>query len=117
MGSKVKDLLHSGVKYYFVRSVKFNGLTMQKMMSEIKGKNVVYHEVHDTFEFTNLAGERQLLKATDETATITQLGVRTDVFRECPRIFQAVFFSSILSRCSSKFIAARVHRTQPPGSC
>ena len=63
---------------------------MQKMMSEIKDKNVVYNEVHDTFEFTNLAGERQLLKATDETVTITESGVRVDVFRECPLIFQAV---------------------------
>ena len=39
---------------------------MQKMMSEIKEKNEVYSEVHETFEFTNLAGERQLLKAPDK---------------------------------------------------
>ena len=43
------------------RSVKFNGLTMQKMMKEKFEGDVLGH-VHETFEFTDLHGNKKKLK-------------------------------------------------------
>ena len=43
------------------RSVKFNGLTMQKMMKE-NFKGEVLGAVYDTFEFVDLKGNKRKLK-------------------------------------------------------
>jgi len=43
------------------RSIKFNGLTMQKMMKEYCTGDVL-GAVHDTFEFVDLQGEKKKLK-------------------------------------------------------